>query len=525
MAEFAKVSWSFADLGPGGHPPFYIDSLRFISQFFGLHDSGLRLIGIICFLLNLIIMYQLSLELFKNKNIGLLACLIFAIHPMAIRGSMILDIDNTILTVLLMTTILYFIKNIQTFNLKKGIFLILLFFLCLWAKLSTPLILMGSLVLFYILKKDKIKTKQIFIIGLSAVLFFLFIWKLDSLVFNFPFSLAFNRPSSVVSRGISGVSLPGIQELFLRILRVSLWIGIYMMVFWALIIVKRIKEVTFDKKEMDFRDLLIIYSFGIFMGYTLIGGLSFGFAKYQYPLLPIVSIIIASTIKDFNLKSGKNHLTVFLIASLTLVIINVIILPDPIYQINYHLRKISIFSPDAIKGFLKFFGSGLAFGLFSLFLAMEVVRRLIKEKSFWRPFCFLSLTFIILNNCFADIYLWKPPFFTTYCYGRNIGEFKEISNLCRNIAEKDKKAKFIAPEDILYDAEIPVLVGYEELWNNRDRFLKVIKEKKVTVVIYAFTYNAVFSYWHIFLDPSVLAMLKENFTLRQIGEYSVWIRK
>ncbi|MDP2939639.1 MAG: glycosyltransferase family 39 protein [Candidatus Omnitrophota bacterium] len=525
FANSAKVPLSISDFGPRLHPPLYLHILRFFSQLFGVFDNGLRIIGIICFLLNLILIYKLSQQAFHNERVGFLACLIFALHPMAIQGSMILDIDNTVLTVVLMLTVFYFSKNMYSLNFKTGFFLTLLFFCSLWAKFTTPFILMGSMLLFFIFKKDTKNALKIFIISLSSILVFLLMWRIYSRIFNFPFSGGIITHLLIIRKFIRGVSFGPIQEFSLRILRVSLWFGIYIILFWIAIILRRIKVIGLKNKELNSNDFLIIYSICIFMGYTLIGGLFFGFAKYQYPMLPIISIIIANAILSFDLKSFKNNFFIYIIAAIILVFLNNFILPDPIYQINYTLRKLSIFATSPISSFIKTFSLQIIFCFLLLFLFVEISRRIIRESSFWQTFCFLLATFILINNFYTNIYLRKVDFFTTLCYGRDIREFKRVANLCKEIAVKNKDKRIIAPEDILYYADIKVFQGYEKFWNRRDKFLRLIEKDKVDTIIYAFTYNPIFSYKNIFLDPSVFSQLKEKYTFTELKEHTIWQRK
>ncbi len=525
MAEFAQRHWSFANLGPGGHPPLYIDTLRLFSQFFGMHDNGLRIVGVLSFLFILVLIFQISKTIFKEKNTGILACLIFALHPMAIQGSMILDIDNTILTVLMLWAVYYFVKNNAVVNLKTGVFLTLLLLICLWAKLSTPLILMATLVLFCLLKKDLKKALRVLVISLGAILLFLLLWKINSAIFNFSFLAALKRPSSLTQRGLGGVSFSAGLELFLRILRVSLWIGVYPLILCLVIVYERFKKNLIAREGAQLSDFLIIFALGIFSGYTLIGGLSFGFAKYQYPILPILSMLIANYLLSQGIKIYRKQLFIFGVAAALLILINNFILPDPIYQINYTLRKLSIFSAEQVAGFLKVFSLNLALSLVLLILMVEAARRLSGRLGFASAFCLFSVIFILLGNFCTDIYLRKAPFFTTYCYGRSIRDFQKAVSLCKDIASKDSSAKIIAPEDVLYASGIKVFKGYEQLWNNRDKFLELIEGGKVAAIIYGFTYNAVFSYRNIFLEAQVLQELKNKYRQKQLGEYTVWERK
>ncbi|NQS99801.1 MAG: glycosyltransferase family 39 protein, partial [Candidatus Omnitrophica bacterium] len=105
------------------HPPAYQNTLRFVGRVFGLKDQGLRWFGIACFLLTLGLIYRLS---------GPLACFLYATLPVAIQGSLILDIDNTVLTVLLLLFIWYFAKFYQQLSSKRALILGGLFFLLLW---------------------------------------------------------------------------------------------------------------------------------------------------------------------------------------------------------------------------------------------------------------------------------------------------------------------------------------------------------------------------------------------------------
>ncbi|MBL7196681.1 MAG: glycosyltransferase family 39 protein [Candidatus Omnitrophica bacterium] len=525
FARYARVPWSFANLGPGGHPTFYIDILSFLSQVFGVNGSNLRIVGILCFLLNLVLIYKLSQEIFKNKIRGILASLIFALHPMAIQGSMILDIDNTVLTVLLMFTCLYYARNIKNFNLNNCIFLTLLFFACLWAKLGTPFILMASLILFHIFKGERKRAIQIFFISMAAILLFLLVWKMDSVICNFHFSAVFGRVFSVVNKGLSGVSLPKIQELLLRMLRITLWIGPYFIFFWVVIIVRHFSSIIFKKEQLNFNHLLIIYSISIFVFYILIGGTMFGFARYQYPMLPILSIIIANAILSLDLKNFKKYFILYGILGIVFVFVSNIFCGDLLYQVNYVLRKIAIFSPQQLPIFYKDFAKRMILYFLPFILGILLIRLVIRKEAWLRIFSFVAITFILLNNFSFDLYLRGTKYFTTYCYGRDISDFKRTVEFCKGVVKKNKKAIVIGPEDVLYAAGIDNVFGYETFWNNRDKFLQIAKDKRVTAIIYNLSYNALFSYRQIFFNPAVKTALKKDYELVPSKNHTIWIRK
>jgi hypothetical protein len=525
MAAAARVPGSFANLGPASHPPFYADVLRLVYQVFGIDNSGFRLVGIVCFLIDLILIYYLSQEIFKDRRRGILASLIFVLHPLAIQGSLLLDIDNTVLTVLLMLTCLYYVKEADNFSLKNKIFLSLLFFVSLWAKLGTPFILMGSIILFHLFKKEKIKALEIFFVSIGAILIFLLVLKIDSAVWGFSFGSVFKRGSYIIAKGIEKGSLSAMPELTLRILRVFLWLGPYLIILWIVNIIKRLRDILTKKEQLNFNDLLIIYSVFICVFYILIGGTSFGFAKYHYPMLPILSIIIANAILSLDLKNFKRYLALYLLLTAVFLFINKIFSGDLLYQVNYTLRKIGIFSPTRLPDFYKDFAKRTIFYFLPFILGMFLVRLIIRKESWFKIFSFLAISCILLNNLCFNFYLRNSKYFTTYCYGRDIAEFKRVAELCQDIAKKNKNAKIIAPEDLLEYAGQKIFLGYEELWNDRDKFLQAIKDKRVKAVIYNFTFNALFSYKEIFFNPDVEYALKNNYSLLVLGEYHIWARK
>jgi len=525
FVQFARVPWSFADLGTGAHPPFYIDTLRFLSQVFDVSGANLRIVGIICFLLNLILIYKLSHEIFKDRKRGVLASLIFALHPLAIQGSMVLDIDNTVLTVFLTFACLYYARNIDNFSLRKGIFLILLLFSSLWAKLGTPFIFMGSLILFHILKGQGKRASQIFFVSIAATLLFLLVWKIDSVIFGFPFSVAFQRGVSVITKGLQFSLLPVVKQITLRALRVTLWLGLYFVLLWTVSCFKHVKDIMVKRLKLDFNFFLIIYSASIFLFYLLIGGTMFGFAKYQYPLLPILSIIIANAVLSLDLNIFKKNIIIYLCFGAAFAIISYIFSGDLLYQINYNLRQIAIFSPQELPDFYRDFARRIILYFIPFVFGIFVIKLSIRKESWLRIFSFLAITFIILGNFSSDIYLRGTQFFTSYCYGRDIGEFKRVSNLCKDIIKKDKNATIIAPKDVLENAGVEVFIGYHKLWNDKDKFLEIVKDRRVKAVIYTFSYNALYSYKEIFLDADVEKILKKHYSLLVIDTHDVWLRK
>ncbi len=69
------------------HPPLYYLLLFYWAKFFGWHEFGVRLLSLVFGLGIILLVYSLSLTLFKNKKISLLAAFLTAVLPFQIEFS------------------------------------------------------------------------------------------------------------------------------------------------------------------------------------------------------------------------------------------------------------------------------------------------------------------------------------------------------------------------------------------------------------------------------------------------------
>lgn len=510
------------------HPPLYFEILRFLAHHPGIRQEDLRFFGIFCFFLNLCLIYLLSKEVSSDKKTGILAAFLFATHPWAIQGSLILDIDNTILTVLLTFFIFYFAKNSNLSSFRNYLFSGLLFFFCLWAKISTPLILLFSILLFYILKGEFRRgiayTSAAAAIGIGV--FFIF-WAFYSRTYNLPFSVIFTRSLFVLGHGALGSSLPASSELVLRFLRACLWAGLYFILLWMVIFIARAKNYFTRKEPVGINDFLLLYTIIIFIAYILVGGISYGFAKYQYPLLPVLCVLAADFILKIRTRISKRQILLFICLGTIFIITERLYIGNLLYRVNYLLRKTSIFMPDTLKAFfIDFFWRLAAYFIFfgiSVFLIRFFARRGGISKI---SIMFLAVLIVIGNLSYNFQHL-SAGYFTTYCYGRNIGDYKRLAGIFKNILARKPGALIIGQDDILFNAGLKNYseYNYSLFWNSRQGFLRAIGDERVACVAYNFSWNALLSYKEIFFHPEVKKALRDRYNPWSVGEYSVWIRK
>lgn len=510
------------------HPPLYQDALRILVRVAGLNRENLRLLGIFCFFLTLRLTYLLVNEVTHNKAKGILACILYLIHPLAIQGSLVIDIDSTVLTTLLMFFLFYFCRHYEKPTLKNNLFLGVLFFLCLWAKLSTPVLLLFALLVSYIFR-GKIKKGLIelsIIAGLGISLFLLF-WFAYSRIYQLDFFGVFQRSINVLSKYSGGTTYAGLKELALRSARIYLWLGPYFIILWVSIVILRIRGYIRGEKQFREIDFLILYANVVFFSYIFVGGSCFGMAKYHYPIVAIICIIIADFSINLRPYRFKDKIALFAILGLIFIFIDWIVSGDLLYLLNYSLKKVVIFRPWELNSFFLHFIKliflyhlPLISGIILLYLAG-------KREDFVKNLVFLSLCLIFIAHLSLDIRHLKSDYFTTFCYGRDIAELKKLESFFKEIASKNKGAIIIGPEDALYNAfgRYPPEYNYSNLWNRRDKFIAAIKNPSVACVAYSFAWNAAFTFQEVFFHSSVKGVLERQYQLYDLGSYCVWVRK
>lgn len=510
------------------HPPLYLDVLRTLAHTVGLRNENLRIFGIFCFLLTLLLIYFLTMEVSHDSSKSILACLLYLTHPLAIQGSLIIDIDSTVLTVLLMFFLLYFFRCYEKPTLENNLFLGILFFLCLWAKLSTPLLLLFSIFIAYIFrKKFKKGIIELSIIAGVGIGLFLSLWFVYSWMYQLNFFGVFHRSLDVISKYSSGPTYAGLKELGLRSLRVYLWLSPYFIILWAFIVIVRVRDYIRGKREFGPADFLIIYTIVVFFSYIAIGGACFGMAKYHYPIVSIMCITIAEFSMSLRPVEFRKKFVLFLILGIVFIFIERVVTGDLLYQLNYTLRELAIFFPQKLNnsflGFIKrilFYHVPLVIGIWLLYFRD-------KKKDIVKNLVFLLLILIFIANISLDIRQLNSCYFTTFCYGRKLGEFKKLEYVFKKIKSKNRTGIIIGPEDVLYNAfgGYHLEYSYPYLWNRRDRFIEAIHDRRVSCVAYSFAWNAAFSFREIFFYPSVKDAMEKEYEFHHLGSYSVWLRK
>lgn len=136
------------------HPPLYIFTLGLWIRLFGDGEAATRSLGVLCQLLAAGIAFDVARRVVEQAGgsrtrglvAGLITLAVLLVNPLSIQAAQILDIDNTVLTLLLAVAVWLAIRLPGRWDGRTILGLGVLFALLLWSKLTTPWIMLAALV-------------------------------------------------------------------------------------------------------------------------------------------------------------------------------------------------------------------------------------------------------------------------------------------------------------------------------------------------------------------------------------------
>lgn len=293
------------------HPPLYAYSLGAFVKVFGANENMVRAFGMCCTLLSALLCLLIYNERFGTirKEINPISTIflsLFLFHPYTIANTTLPDIDSTILPVTLLAFIYGLASTLWSSDAKAQrdwrandtVFIAILFALNLWAKLTTPLVLIPLLlVIIYIeglsLRKSILIASSVAILG---ALFFLVTYAIYCYLLSLPFDYTFrflvhsftkNSSGGGAGRLINGVITNlGYTKQFVN------WLGLPLLFALALTASSLIFRRVRSKSDVL---MLILAGLGLFVTifYLSLTGAFGGFFKYPYPVFPILILIVA----------------------------------------------------------------------------------------------------------------------------------------------------------------------------------------------------------------------------------------
>jgi len=178
------------------HPPLYAYLLGLNVKLFDGDERAVRGMGIGIMALTALAVYGLGRTITgaggRGSAAGLLAAALFVAGPLVVQSATIVDIDGTLLLLAMTTWALLFLRWETTTDPRRLAALGVLLAIALWAKATTPLALIGVVLVYQALAgRLPLGLRQAAIIILVGFPLFLGSWWLVAAALHLPFEMPF----------------------------------------------------------------------------------------------------------------------------------------------------------------------------------------------------------------------------------------------------------------------------------------------------------------------------------------------
>lgn len=448
------------------HSPVYIYLLSLFMRIFGDSMYFMRAVSTIFQIGTIILVYFLTKLILQKReakntvNYSLLASFIYALVPLTIQSSIILDIDGGLLTFFILLFLYFYISN------KSFVYLIPSLFMVFASKeMIGALILFISLIILNLVSLDwkkLFRTIKLFLI--TAVLFFLIFIGYAEL-FNLDWRWLF------ISNSILSFIIKWVETPYLLLIR-SLWslklvayfmipFTIFLFIILSYEIFKRIKHEKLEYIQQN-KDILLlwIYSIVVIGFYFVTSVTGWNFPKYQAILTAPIIILIIYFTSGMELNF-KKLIPILLITVVLLLGYFLFFVGDPLIpEITGRIKTTSL--QQAIEPILIRF---LIYAIIPIVLCAGLFKRIQKNK-LW----FVLIFLLIFTSFYIAIIQSRADYSTHNIYGD------------RGLEEVISFMSIMPPSEILCYPHLSYYLGYEDtyelttIYNNKTRVKEVLEE-------------------------------------------------
>jgi hypothetical protein len=279
------------------HPPLYVYLLGATMALFGTSEPAARSLGVVCLLLGAGLAFDLARRMVlehgggetRGRIGGLIAVALLVLNPLTIQATAVLDIDNTVLLVLVAVLVWAAVRLPGQWSARIVAGLALLFALCLWAKMTTPLAAGVALVFVRLFQRTGWRgaLAAVAVVTLGTLVF-VGSWVAISGIVGMPiqYTLDVVRNEAIESSVSSRDRLVSVAAFVSGVAPAILWIGPF---FCVLFVASGLPALGNLLRGRGLRssDLLVVLGAAIYLAYIF--KLAGSFPKYHATMLPLWS--------------------------------------------------------------------------------------------------------------------------------------------------------------------------------------------------------------------------------------------
>ena len=353
--DFARVAAGNWPATVIPHPPLYILLEGWAVRTLGYTLPAFRLVGGLSFVFTLWLLPAVVQHLLPDtssadvvQQAALIVVSIWAVHPLALQGSLLLDIDNTVFTPAMLLFMLALAQRTNTFW-KHVSLIALAFAFMLWSKLLPGSLFITATALLVAVCTRRLRA-VLMGLGLGALLFAATLALFATFTgFSLTtFLLTFNRvaapttggSSLLVSRGLMGGGIT------------ALWVGLPFLALFGAAVAHRVIAIVRNLRsrstslwvaipaQVTWRDLLWLCALPAYIILSVGNDLPMGFPRYHYPFVLLMVLMTGLWLAERKLKLDARFIGAAVVCAAYLAVVA----PDPLlpqYRLTFDTNSLA----------------------------------------------------------------------------------------------------------------------------------------------------------------------------------------
>ncbi len=499
------------------HPPLYVALGAMFSTLAGDVISGMRLLGGLSFLATLYLIplavHAIAPAPQHAQTASLIAVAGWGVHPLAMQGSLLLDIDNTLLPPAMLTFLIALRLSEGQPLVKRIIAIAPTVTLMLWIKwLPSTLLLMALAILLSLLRRrDVLSTLAAIAVGAVT---FLVSFALFVAVSGFPLETL----APTLARTQEPVR-GGLQRLISRIVMgggiTTVWLGVPLVVAFGWFTFRRLRALA-QHSALQFSDLPLSFALTGMALYSAGNELPMGFPRYHYPVALCVVLLMSTWLAEQPFLRARQWQAGVLISAATLAAYFALAIPDPLLP-QYELT----FTTNDLRTRLMF---GLQLQVRTLLIPLVLAGTLdwLILRRQREALVAVGVAFCLASWLVLDVAQATADYATIYEYGRRGG--REMGAWIQSNTHHTDR--IIAPNEIIFAANrqgtfvVPMLACSE---CDVEHFLTHLRADQPVAIVMTTKEDG--RYTQVTRHPDFIRVQRECYPQeKRIGSYIAYLR-
>lgn len=510
-------------------PPLYYYTATLVCKGLGFSPAAVRLTGLAGLALSCYLIWGIAKSLAPEEDDAVaatLAVVIYLTTPAVLQGSVLAEIDTSFLPPANLALVFVFLRD-DRMGRPGSPWLAAIFALTLLIKPTTTLAFLpclGWAVYQYYGWREGSKVLVRFIVQASVLFVVLLVG--IALITGFSPSGPFDHIARQLVKQKADVS-----SLLHRLARTSFQLMLWQTPFWAsllaLIAWRFGRHAIVASRCIRPQHSLALYTLLIIFIYLAIGGMTFGYPRYHYPVFSLAAILFAVSCVDAVRAFPLKALLVVSGIWAVWIVINNILIGDPLWILYVDVgTDLLLERPAFTLAQLKL----MATLVLPLLVGSMVFVALRRWQSVGRSVAIRLTLFtgLLAGNVALDIMQAKATYATAYNYGAD-GMQAIIEYMRAGVREG--RQSVLAPIDVTYMVggtffvrghSASKHVAEESFWKQPDLVLRTLIDRKVDYFVTGLRLNTIDALRTLSSDEALQRYLRHGYTYRRIGTYDLW---